>query len=133
MTIRITKSIELDSLWVHTILLAAFDYSHGACNHWLLREGEVERLGEFRGIDPWVSSEGWWAVELKGSICNIIVGATMLEGACSQLLNDAVWSEAKQQLIDAIEFPNHPPALGTHIIDTIIQLALYGELRYTNQ
>lgn len=129
--VKTVVSVELDADWIDLILVTAFDYATGSANYWLVDE-DVERIGDFRGIEPYRDVDNWYAVELKGSEGNVVVGGNMLNTAVSSILNDSSWlgTEAEKQLIAALETPEELPDLDGEVCDVIVQVALFGELIY---
>lgn len=131
-TVKTIVTVELDVGWANHILTTAFDYAHGSANDWLVGE-DVERIGDFRGIEPWHGHDGkWYAVSLKGSGGSIVVGGSVLNSAVSNILNDPEWvgTSTEWQLLAALETPDELPDLDGEACDAIVQVAMFGELIY---
>lgn len=130
-TVTTVVKVELDIDWVDAILTTAFDYAEGSSNYWLVDE-DVERIGDFRGINPYRSHDQWYAIELKGSEANVVIGGSMLSSAVSKLFNDPVWHDthALNELQDALGKLDELPDLDGETCDVIVQVALFGELVY---
>lgn len=130
--IKTVVSVELDRDWIDLILVTAFDYAEGSANHWLVDE-DVERIGDFRGIEPYQNDSFWYAVNIKGSEGNIVIGGSMLNTAVAEIINNGDWvgTETEQQLLTAFATPEDLPDLDGEACDVIVQMAMFGEVIYS--
>lgn len=130
-TVKTVVAVDLDQDWINMILTTAFDYAEGSSNYWLVSE-DVERIGDFRGIEPYQNDGKWYAVNIKGSEFHIVVGGAMLSTAVSEILNDPafVGTETEKQLVAALETPEDLPDLDGEACDVIVQVAMFDEVIY---